>query len=461
MRTALVITSVLADLSGIACLTMLIRLIWEYPERSRTGTIIVSAAAAMISIASSVYIVARVPLALFSGDPSDHQALYYFNLCNDYIRGTVTEVLLLATPHLLLKTKRVFRLLLIQFTVIVGAECLFGLVATALELNTDNPSKELAECITDSCVYLALALFFFSGVKKDRPLPLRQVIDTIPRWLYPLVMIFALTVYSKSALFDGGLDDASALRIYNVFWSASIVGIIVCAAYFAYKIFLLTYQQNQILKQMNAQKENYETMLKSDEQLREFRHDYKNHMMVVTALLNSGRTEEAADYLEKVKVSSGVVSRQFSTGSFIADAIINNKNALAEEYAIHLSFDGRIPDQGIENSDLCTVLANLLDNAIEGSKRYHGNRYVKIESNVRNGYLALSLANPVNEKVVIKNNRIKTTKSDARNHGIGLRNVERTAEKYGGQLLLTCDEKEFCADVSLKLAQDREKENEA
>ena len=452
MRAALMITYVLADLSGIACLTMMIRLIWEFPMRSRTCTVITVSSATIISVVVSVYVVSHIPRVLFNGNPSDHHLLYEFNLLNNWIRGTVTAVLLLTAPHIILRTKRRFFLILIQYAAILAAEGLFGLVATALELNVDTPSKTLAESITDICVYSALTLFFFSGVKKEHPVPIRQVIDTIPRWIYPLIMVFALTVYGKSALFDGGLDNVTALRIYNAFWCVSIVGIIVCAAYFAYKIFSLTYQQNQILKQMSSQKDNYESMLKSDEQLREFRHDYKNHMMVVTALLNSGRNKEAADYLEKVKVSSGIVGRQFSTGSFIADAILNNKNSLAEEYGVHLSFEGRIPEHGVENSDLCTVLANLQDNAIENTKRYHGSRYVRIESNVRNGYLALSLVNPVEEKVTIKNNRVKTTKNDARNHGIGLRNVERTAEKYSGALLLTCDEKEFCADVSLLLS---------
>ena len=459
MRAALIVTLSLADLLGTAFLTLMLRLVWEYPERSRKGTVITVSVAAAVAAAASVYTVSRIPAPLFGGVPSDHRLLYEFNLINEWIRGTVTEILLLFTPHVILKTKRFFRLLLIQFAAILAAEGLFGLVATALALNADNPAKVLAEAVTNIVVYAALALFFGSGLKKERPLPLRLVIDTLPRWFYFLVMIFALTVYGKSSLFDGGLDNAVALRIYNVLWSVSIVGIIVCAAYFAYKIILLTYQQNQILKQMNAQRDNYEAMLKSDEQLREFRHDYKNHMMVVTALLNSGRSEEAADYLEKVKVSSGVVGRQFSTGSFIADAILNNKNSLAEEYTVHLSFEGRVPERGIENSDLCTVLANLLDNAIDNTKRYDGDRYVRIESNVRSGYLALSLSNPVSEKVPIRNNRVRTTKSDARNHGIGLRNVERTAEKYGGRLLLTCDEKEFCADVSMKLAHDEEKEN--
>ena len=104
------------------------------------------------------------------------------------------------------------------------------------------------------------------------------------------------------------------------------------------------------------------------------------------------------------------------------------------------------------------MFANLLDNAIENTKKYGGNRYINIEANVRSGYLALSLTNPVREKVTIKNNRIKTTKQDSRNHGIGLRNVERTAEKYCGRLLLECTDTEFTADVSLKLEHSDEEE---
>lgn len=460
MPFALTAAYVLADACGVLCFCAMIRLIWEYPERSRVCTVAAGIVAAAVSTVTAVLVVNSFPESVYSAAFTQAGPDYDAFIDGTSIQSVCSAALLLFVPHVILKTKRFFRVLLVELTLYLAAESVFGLVSTALQLNSDNAVKLLAESICGCCVFLALALFFFNGTRKNRPLPIRNVIDTIPRWIYPAVMVFSLTVYLKDGLFDGGVDSDYAHRVYNVFWLFSVVGIAVCAVYFVYKIFLLSYQQNQILKQMTTQQENYEKMLKSDEQLREFRHDYKNHMMVVTALLNSGRTEEAADYLDKVKVASGVAGRQFSTGSFIADAILNNKNSLAEEYAIHLSFDGRIPEKGIENSDLCTVLANLLDNAIENTKRFEGNRYVNVAASVRNGYLALSLANPVSGKVPIRNNRIKTTKSDARNHGIGLRNVERTAEKYSGKLLLTCDEKEFCADVSMKLDHTEERENQ-
>ena len=367
------------------------------------------------------------------------------------IQGYVSTVLLLFVPFAVLRVKRKIRVFLVELAFHTVAVSTFSFFSTALQLGTDDILKFMIEEVYNIVLYAALAAVFFLAMRKERALPLHAVIDSMPRWLFIAAIVFAVTAYFKTILFDSGGDSEALSRVYDVFWLISSIGIMVSAGYFVFKIFTLSYQQNQILKQMNDQQTHYEKALETDEQLRRFRHDYKNHMMVVTALLNSGRTQEASDYLEKVKVASGVAGRQFSTGSFIADAILNNKNSLAEEFTIHIGFDGRIPSEGIENSDFCTVFANLLDNAIEGTKRFDGDRYINVKSNVRNGMLTLSVYNPVNEIVIIKNNRIKTTKSDSRNHGIGLRNVERVAEKYNGHLLLSCDEKEFCADVSLKL----------
>ncbi|MBQ6421112.1 MAG: sensor histidine kinase [Clostridia bacterium] len=459
MSILLTVSFILMDICGMCCFTALMRLLWEYPARSRKTVLITCIAALAASVITSVFAVANIPAVMyadavdFAGEAYDTYSLY------TGIQGLVSGCLLMFVPMILLRVKRFFRTFLVEVTVYFAAESLFSIVATVFDLQSDTPAKLLAEAVYGVVVYTALALFFRSGAKRQHPVPIRSVIDLMPRWLFAVLIVFSFTAYCKRALFDGGEDSAVVTRIYDGLWMLSTAGIILVVAYFMYRIFLLSFQQNQILRQMNDQQSNYEQMLKSDEQLREFRHDYKNHMMVVTALLNSGRTGEAADYLEKVKAVSGVAARQFSTGSFVADAILNNKNSLAEEYAIHISFSGRIPEKGIDNSDLCTVFANLLDNAIEGAKRFSGNRYIHIEANIRNGFLALSVENPVNEKATIKNNRIRTTKGDSKNHGIGLRNVERTAEKYGGQLLLSCTDTQFVADVSLKLDHSKEEEN--
>ena len=453
MRIILLIANILVDICGVVCMIMTVRFIRMYPERSRKCTVITGAAALAVSVITSVTVALNIPDTVYSSgaglltDTPEYEQYAFLSAAASF----VTTCLFLITPLIILRVRRVFRTLLTILTLAFAVEAVFSYVSLIAGLNEDNPSQELAEVICNIAVYLALIVILGFSMRKERALPLHEVMDSMPVWLFVVAVISLYGVYAKTQLFDGGGDTEYLTTVYNVIWAVSTAGIMIAAGYFVFKIFTLSYRQNQIIKQMDQQQKHYEQTLKNDEKLREFRHDYKNHMMVVTALLNSGRTEEAADYLEKVKAVSGTAGRQFNTGSFIADAVLNNKNPLAEEFAIHIGFAGRIPSEGIENSDLCTVFANLVDNAIEGTKRYNGNRYINIESNVRNGMMALSVYNPVNEKVNIKNNRIKTTKSDARNHGIGLKNVERVAEKYHGHLLLSCDEKEFGADVSLKL----------
>lgn len=61
----------------------------------------------------------------------------------------------------------------------------------------------------------------------------------------------------------------------------------------------------------------------------------------------------------------------------------------------------------------------------------------------------IRIKNPVTEKVEIKDNRIKTTKADKENHGIGIENIKKTVEKYGGFVELNCDDSYFEIEIGL------------
>ncbi|MBR3095223.1 MAG: sensor histidine kinase [Clostridia bacterium] len=138
------------------------------------------------------------------------------------------------------------------------------------------------------------------------------------------------------------------------------------------------------------------------------------------------------------------------------NAILNNKNELAADCGVEMSFSGVVPAQGIENDDLCTVVGNLIDNAIDGAKRAAEKKYIRVKGAVRNGFFTLSVKNAVDGVVEIKNNKIKTTKTDTKRHGIGLKNVAAVAKKYHGAAVFSCDETEFTADVTLQLKEDPE-----
>ena len=436
MQTVLAFAaSVGQDTAGILCMTLILNRFWQYRQRGRVCAVLCVLAGAVVSFAATFLYLRR------------------HNVLTNSLLAAVMRLSYICLPMAILKTKKKWRCALLIFTLIYAAEIPLNFA----ELLDVLPQEFLPHFIAQDAWMMftwliVIALLLLAGRNRELH-TVGSVVETMPPWLCVTVCVSGFTLAAKKVYFINGYSPTME-KAFNAVFIAAFFCIAVSAVYFVYKIFALSFRQNQILRRFDDQQASYENMLKSDEELRRFRHDYKNHMMVVAALLNSGRTQEASEYLETVKVRSGVAGRQFSTGNFVADAILNNKNTLAEEFNARISFSGAIPERGIENADLCTVVANLVDNAIDGVTRYDGDRYIKVESGVRSGFMTFSVVNPVSEKVEIRRNRIRTTKADAKNHGIGLRNVERTAEKYDGKLLLSCDEKEFTADVNMKLRQE-------
>lgn len=331
------------------------------------------------------------------------------------------------------------------------AKGITGIIGYVMNIDAEVEFRFATENASGLLVWGAVFIILIAA-RKQNSLPLiRNVCGIVPKWLIPVWSVLNLNFYFVTFGGDGAYINGI---VRNLLFSVSAVCVFICVIYFCWKLFSLSFQQSQILRQLDEQHTNYESMLMSDQQLRHFRHDYKNHMLVVTALLDAGKAEEASEYLETIKAESGVQSRQISTGNFVADAILNSKNALARDLDIKLNFSGTIPGRGIASSDLCTVIGNLVDNAIEGNKRFNGDKYINIETASRSPFFVLTVENPVNERVQIKNNRIRTTKSDSKNHGIGLKNVGRIAEKYNGRFRIDCDDEKFSADISFKINDD-------
>ncbi len=428
----------LYDIVEVICLISVLTAVFGLKERKRSVTIVVSVICFLTAVGSGLW-------------------TYFGTFSEDSLLDPETMTMLLPPifVFVILNTKGQFWKSLGAIALVMSSsEALIGFIGFIFK----NDARSIEWVVVDNTAtiigYTTITVAILIANKISNFNLIKNVYETVPKWLLPVWFLLNFTVFfADFAKHDVGYDNELPL---NIFFSLSALSIFICIIYFVYKIFLLSYQQTQILKQLNEQHENYERMLASDQQLREFRHDYKNHMLVVTALLNAGKNEEAAEYLETIKITSGVQKRQISTGNFVADAMLNNKNALAEELGIRMTFTGTIPEKGIASSDLCTILGNLVDNAIESTKRLSGEKYIRIEANARELFFVLSIVNPVNERVVIKNNRIKTSKSDVKNHGIGLKNVGRIAEKYGGKFRLSCDDREFVADISIKLQSQEE-----
>lgn len=188
---------------------------------------------------------------------------------------------------------------------------------------------------------------------------------------------------------------------------------------------------------MTAQARHFEQTRAADAEMRMLRHDMKNHITVMNGLYRSGKTDELGEYLNGLSDSFADSLAVNDTGSEIADAIISEKRAVAETSGTKLVCDGSLKGLAINAVILCTVLSNLLDNAIEAAEQTDNERIITLTAKRTGSFYFISISNPCRGYVDVSADMI-TTKSDREHHGLGLKSVRNTLEKCGGTLELSC-----------------------
>lgn len=188
---------------------------------------------------------------------------------------------------------------------------------------------------------------------------------------------------------------------------------------------------------MTAQARHFEQTRAADAEMRMLRHDMKNHIAVMNGLYSSGKTDELGEYLNGLSDSFADSLAVNDTGSEIADAIISEKRAVAETSGTKLVCDGSLKGLAINAVILCTVLSNLLDNAIEAAEQTDNERIITLTAKRTGSFYFISISNPCRGYVDVSADMI-TTKPDREHHGLGLKSVRNTLEKCGGTLELSC-----------------------
>ena len=208
---------------------------------------------------------------------------------------------------------------------------------------------------------------------------------------------------------------------------------------------------------LRAQVEQQENSVKRLETLynrtRTFRHDIKNHILLLSMLAEQQKYGELRTYLRDL---SGVIDESDYvriSGISAVDAILNEKMYEAQAQSITTSFDVADADKNdIAPIDLCVILSNALDNAIEANVQIEDKtqRYIKVKLHGSETYSVISVSNPTAAPLRRDHEgRILTSKPDAEAHGFGLRSIENTAEKYAGELLAKEEDGVFTLVVRL------------
>ena len=190
-----------------------------------------------------------------------------------------------------------------------------------------------------------------------------------------------------------------------------------------------------------------------DENLREMRHELKNHDAYMSALLDAGDYERLKVFFEDCRAINYDILHYVASGNRLVDAVVNAKSSFAHTRGITLQTMLAVPDElPFSDMDSFSLLSNLLDNAIEGTEASCDPRgVVKLSVRPQGGYYIFSTRNPCDPRGVRRNEAggLLTSKPNGEVHGYGTKVIRDIAKKYDGTARFTVTEDEFCADVML------------
>lgn len=188
---------------------------------------------------------------------------------------------------------------------------------------------------------------------------------------------------------------------------------------------------------MLEQEKRFGIIQNSNEEVRKFKHDIKGHMLVLHNYIVQKDCEGAEEYLNKIGVKLESDGTRSYTGIVVLDAIIDNYRREMGSKNIEFHWDGacRLSGTDIDLFDLCTVFENILVNAIEACEKISSNRKVSIFVQMINKKLCIIEKNTMNGNLVLdKEGGPVTTKTDKKNHGLGIKNIRDVVTKHDGMI---------------------------
>lgn len=244
-------------------------------------------------------------------------------------------------------------------------------------------------------------------------------------------------------------------------WESTII--VICLIAINCLLFFVLYQfsvQNKIkmnhalLKvQIQNEQEKLQDSVRWSTEVETLRHDLQNHLLCISEYIRENKTDIALQYISKISCK---VQREIPyhavTKHPALNAILDLKRMVCEENQIDLKcfILEEMPD--FDDVDLCVILANLFDNAIEAEMK-EPKRQIRFALSTIGNYLRITIQNKISDSVLENNKNLKTVKGNQKLHGFGIQSVSETVQKNDGIQEFYEEDGWFIADIMVKIKQ--------
>lgn len=202
--------------------------------------------------------------------------------------------------------------------------------------------------------------------------------------------------------------------------------------------------------QYELQKKSYDSIQTVYHNLQILQHDLKNQLLCVYNLIEKNQNDEAKKYITEFSDTKLSQFHEYiKTGNEILDAIINVKLNFAREKNIDIVCKINTDFHGFEEDDIVCLFSNAIDNAIESCVKQKNSR-IKVNIENKRNYLCMTIGNTILSSVLGNNYKLKTTKKDFENHGLGTQSMKSITEKYDGMIEFYETQNMFVTNIMIK-----------
>lgn len=265
----------------------------------------------------------------------------------------------------------------------------------------------------------------------------------------PIVMIFLMMFYYLNSTTN------EITLIFTMFIAISIFFIIAKQLNLTADLMRVKRSEKELSDYINIQRRGYDRIVSKMESLREYRHDMRHHLAVIEGLVRQKEYDKAIEYTNNLNGSFAKTESAAYCKNPEINAILSEYISRAESAGCQITQSFVLPDSiPFDENDVCIVLANALENAINAClKLSEEKRYINISVKYADGRrLLVSVENPFDGTPKFGENGLPITDKSSENpdeHGIGLQSVKHIVEKYNGFLRCIPENGEFVFQAML------------
>ena len=208
-------------------------------------------------------------------------------------------------------------------------------------------------------------------------------------------------------------------------------------------------KEKQAYNRLETKNDYYEKVEESQNQIRRLYHDMNNHLYNIQMMNKS--SEDASDYIVSLQNELKEARKTRVSGNSLFDIIVDEKMNICKNKGIEFDIDVDSKNTGfIKNMDMSSILANILDNAIEACDKMTSNKkYIKLTSMWADDMFVIICENSKENEIKKIGDRFITDKLNKSEHGIGIKSVEKSVKNYDGNMMIFCDDSLFKVKIMI------------